>query len=173
MQNSGTSSHLWISWGEAGVRRRLGQRGRLGTLLFQLTPWLTLAVIGVHFALLSKQITITPGIQFDLPKAPFIEGSVSGPSIVMLRSGTASQDTATAGLDEDVTLVFFDDIRYRVGTDDEVKLGKDLALFVEKFNAAQVILLADKNVLHGDVMKVVNIARASGVKHVNVAVKPE
>lgn len=171
MQNNGGSSPLWISWSGVGIRRRLRMHGKGGSLFFQITPWLTAVVIAAHFALVADQITIAPGIQFDLPAAPFTEGVSSAPSIVMLRSQVAAADAASPR--EDITLVFFDDIRYRIGTDDECKLGKDLSLFVNKFKPAQVILLADKNVLHGDVMKVVNIVRASGIQHVNVAVKPE
>lgn len=174
MQNKSNPSQRWISWSETGLRRKLRFRSKIGAFFLQVVPWINVAVIAALFITISRMLTISPSVNFELPAAPFSEGAESGATLVMIRGnalyGGPSGNTDMA---ENNTLAFFEDIRYRIGSDDERKLAEHISFYVRKFNGTQILLLADKNVLHGDVMKVVNIVRNAGIKRVNVAVKPE
>ena len=159
MQANDGHSRQWISWGEAGVRSRLRRRGPFGGLFLQIVPWLNVALA----AALSRQLTIAPGVQFDLPAAPFSEGARSGAGLVLFQTADP----------EATTLAFFDDVRYIVGTEDEANLQRELARYARRLGGGQILLLADENVRHGDVMRVVDLVRGAGVKRVNVALKPK
>jgi biopolymer transport protein ExbD len=72
------------------------------------------------------------------------------------------------------TLVFFDDVRYRLDEAASAEvLRAELARAALRPAGRQLLLLADRRVPHGDVVTLVNLARAVGVQRVNVAVKPE
>ena len=162
MQNSGPHTQQWISWGKVGFRSRLRKGGRFGWLFLQVVPWLDAIVVAGLAAALTRQMTVAPGVQFELPSAPFEEGSHSGAGLVLFQTDDP----------EPRTLAFFDDVRYVIGTDDAA-LAQEIAKYSHKLNGDQILLLADENVRHGDVMRVVNLVRDAGVKRVNVAVKPK
>ncbi len=162
MQNSGPHTQQWISWRNAGIRSRLRKGGRFGWLFLQVVPWLDAIVVAGLAAALTRQLTISPSVQFELPSAPFEEGSKSGTGLVLFQ---------TEGPEPRI-LAFFDDVRYVVGLDDEA-LSQELAKYSRKRGGNQILLLADENVRHGDVMRVVNLVRDAGVRRVNVAVKPK
>lgn len=162
MQTSGPHTPQWISWSNSGVRSRLRKGGRFGWLFLQVVPWLDAIVVAGLAAALTRQLTISPGVQFELPSAPFEEGAQSGAGLVLFQ---------TEG-PEPRTLAFFDDVRYVLGADDEA-LSRELAMYSRLRGGSQILLLADENVRHGDVMRVVNLVRGAGVRRVNVAVKPK
>ncbi len=163
MQTSGGHTQQWISWGGSGIRSRLRGSNRIGWLFLHVVPWLNVAVVAALAAALSHQLTIAPGVQFELPAAPFTEGARSGAGLVLFQTA----DT------EPKTLAFFDDVRYTVGTEDEANLAREIAKYARRIGGGQILLLADENVRHGDVMHIVNLVRDAGVKHVNVALKPK
>lgn len=162
MQNSGPYTQKWISWRNVGIRSRLRQGGRFGWLFLQVVPWLDAIVVAGLAAVLTRQLTISPSVQFELPSAPFEEGAQSGAGLVIFQAEGP----------EPRTLAFFDDVRYVIGSDDE-ELARELEKYSRKRGGNQILLLADENVRHGDVMRVVNLVRDAGVRRVNVAVKPK
>ena len=162
MQTSGPHTQQWISWRNVGIRSRLRRGGRFGWLFLQIVPWLDAIVVAGLAAVLTRQLTIAPGVQFELPAAPFEEGSQSGASLVLFQTDDP----------EPRTLAFFDDVRYVIGADD-ASLAQELTKYSRKRGGQQILLLADENVRHGDVMRVVNLVRDAGVRRVNVAVKPK
>ena len=163
MQNSGAHSQQWISWRGTGIRARLRQRGRFGAFFLQVVPWLNAVVIAALVAAVSRQVVVSGGIGFDLPAAPFSEGVRSGPGLVLFR---------TDGPDSKI-IAFFDDVRYVIGADDEKRLADEVARYARRFGGGQILLLADADLRHGDVMHVVDLVRGAGIKRVNVAVKPK
>ena len=162
MRTSGQHTQQWISWRDVGIRSRLRRGGRFGWLFLQIVPWLDAIVVAGLAAALTRQLTIAPGVQFELPAAPFEEGSQSGAGLVLFQTDAP----------EPMTLAFFDDVRYIVGSDDAA-LAKELAKYSRRRDGDQILLLADENVRHGDVMRIVDLVRDAGVKRVNVAVKPK
>jgi biopolymer transport protein ExbD len=113
------------------------------------------------------QLTVTPGVAFDLPRAPLREGARSSLTALMI---VVSRDTS--GGEE--TLIFFDDDRY-VSQDEEqmAMLSERLRNRMALGRSRELLLLADKRVPHGDVVRFVNVAREAGMRQINVAEKPE
>ena len=163
MQTSAGHTQQWISWSGAGIRSRLRGGGRVGWVFLHVVPWLNVAVVAALATILCRQLTIAPGVQFDLPASPFTEGARSGAGLVLFQTTDP----------EPKTLAFFDDVRYVVGSDDEANLAGEIAKYAQRIGGGQILLLADENVRHGDVMHVVDLVRDAGVKRVNVAVKPK
>jgi biopolymer transport protein ExbD len=78
----------------------------------------------------------------------------------------------TSGNEE--TLIFFDDDRYVSQDEDQMAmLAERLRNRMALGRSRELLLLADKRVPHGDVMRFVNVAREAGMRQVNVAEKPE
>lgn len=146
-----------ISW------RRSGSRARPAWLLVHAVPWIDAMIVAALFWAVAGRITLAPSIAFELPAAPFSEGAATDGAIVAFNGPSGNGDV----------LVFFDDIRYILGSEGDEKLISDLTAYARTARGSQMLLLADENVRHGDVMRVVNLIRSAGVKRVNVAVKPE
>ena len=70
------------------------------------------------------------------------------------------------------TLVFFDDDRFSLLDPEQVDA------LTERLRAAgaaggELLLMADKRIPHGDVMRFVTLARAAGIPKIDVGTKPE
>jgi biopolymer transport protein ExbD len=130
-------------------------------------PWINALVLAVLLLAVRGQLVIAPGVVFDLPRAPLREGTRPGMTALMI---VVSRDTP--GGEE--TLIFFDDDRYSVLDDEQVAmLSERLKSRAALGRSRDLLLLADKRVPHGDVIRFVNVAREAGVLRVNVAEKPE
>ena len=130
-------------------------------------PWINALVLVVLLQAVHGQLVIAPGIVFDLPRAPLSEGMNPDLTALMI---VVSRD-APGGVE---TLIFFDDDRYSVLDDEQVAmLSERLKSRAALGRGRDLLLLADKRVPHGDVVRFVNVAREAGVLRVNVAEKPE
>ncbi len=130
-------------------------------------PWLNAVVIGVLLLAVNRRLVVSPGVVFDLPGAVLREGSQASLTALMI-----AVDRGGRGGDQ--TLIFFDDQRYFTEDAEQMAvLGERLKNRVSLGVCKELLLLADKRVPHGDVMRFVNVARESGVLRVNVAEKPE
>lgn len=130
-------------------------------------PWLNVIIlVGTLFAV-HNRIAITPGVIFDLPQAPFSEGAAGGLTVLMF---SVSRETQLG----EETQVFFDDERYRIQNEEEAtRLANRLGESIGTGRRQDILLLADKRVPHGDVMRFVYMARQAGARQINVAEKPE
>ncbi len=135
--------------------------------LLSMVPWIDCVIIVFLMLMVNRRTVISPGVVFDLPRATFREGMYVGLTALMI---TVARDTP--GGEE--TLIFFDDDRY------ETQDGEQMAVLTERVKSRvalgarnELLLLADKRVPHGDVMRFVNAVREAGVQRVNVAEKPE
>lgn len=128
--------------------------------MLQIVPWLNAVLIIALFVIISNRITIAPGIQFNLPKAPIEEGvSDKAPKAVILNP------TKNAPV-----ILFFDDIRYRLDIQAESDcLATAISRSLSKDNWTSIILYADNDVRHKDIMKFVTIARRAGAKNITIA----
>lgn len=122
-------------------------------------PYLTVAVLALTLYVASGAITASKGVLFDLPEG-------------------LSADTETAELVALVmpmkreTLVFFDDSRYVFGEDSSRKaFGEHLGERVRRDRQKTLLVLADRRVSGGDLMRLADIARGSGVSRVLFAEK--
>lgn len=135
--------------------------------LLAAVPWVNAVILVVLLMAVHGQLTVIPGVAFDLPRAPLREGARSSLTALMI---VVSRDTS--GGEE--TLIFFDDDRY-VSQDEEqmAMLSERLRNRMALGRSRELLLLADKRVPHGDVVRFVNVAREAGMRQINVAEKPE
>lgn len=122
-------------------------------------PWLTVALLVLMFDLLGGHLTSAEGVLFDLPAEGLVEDEQT--SLVALVMPMPRE-----------TLVFFDDARYSIG--DEISFsafGEHLADRVEKAERKTLLVLADRRVTGGDLMKLAAVARKNGVSRVLFAEK--
>lgn len=158
------------SWSRQVRRHRTVFRfgGPWAQALLSTVPWVTALLLALLLALLHGRLAVTPGVAFDLPTAPLREGSRARLTALMLQ---VTRGDLPAG---EETLIFFDDDRY-VAQDPEQRLllaGRlqdRMTLSVQR----ELVLLADKRVPHGEIMRFVQTARKAGAQRVLVAEKPE
>jgi len=157
------------SWSRQVRRHRSIYRfgGAWPQALLTAVPWLDAIVVVVLLLAVNQRMVISPGVVFELPRAPLREGTHVGLTALMI-----SVVRDAPGADE--TLVFFDDDRYLTQDEEQMAMLSErvksrVALGVRR----ELLLLADKRVPHGDVVRFVNAVREAGVQRVNVAEKPE
>ncbi|MDR2850219.1 MAG: hypothetical protein LBW77_06740 [Verrucomicrobiota bacterium] len=157
------------SWSMQVRRHRTVYRfgGVWAQALLVAVPWVNALILIVVLLAVHGQLAITPGVVFDLPRAPLREGSRPGLTALMV---VVARD-APGG---EETLIFFDDDRYSAQDEDQVALLSDrLKSRMALGRTRELLLLADRRVPHGDVIRFVNVAREAGVLRVGVAEKPE
>ena len=135
--------------------------------LFAAAPWITLVLLLVMFSLLGDRLTAAPGVVFDLP-AP-VGRQTAAPDMTMLALPSANVGESGG------TLAFFDDARYVLDDPQSVALLREQLLsHVQEGSArATLLVLADRRVTSGDLLRLVGIARTAGVKHVQIAERRE
>ena len=130
-------------------------------------PWINAIILFILLFLYHERITISPGIIFDLPPAPLREGSHTGLTALMFAVNQESMSREEA-------MVFFDDSRFMVEDNEQMSvLAEQIRVRLQNSSSKDFLLLADKRVKHGDILRFVNILRNAGVSKVNVAEKPE
>jgi len=136
-------------------------------ILLAAVPWINAVILVVLLLAINHRMVVSPGVMFDLPRAALREGSHPGLTALMI---SVARDVPG----EDETFIFFDDDRYSVQDADQMTtLSEHVKGRVSIGANRDLLLLADKRVPHGDVMRVVNAMREAGVERVNVAEKPE
>ena len=129
-------------------------------------PWIMLLVLMLMFALIEGRLAAAPGITFDLPSATGPQTDLPGLVALVLPMGRE-----TDGVRE--TVVFFDDARYSLADETSAEAFRaDLMARTGGDAAATLLLLADRHVPSGDVMRLVGLARGC-VANVQVAEKVE
>ena len=135
--------------------------------LFAAVPWITLVLLLVMFSLLGDRLTAAPGVVFDLP-AP-VGRQTAAPDMTMLALPSANVGESGG------TLAFFDDARYVLDDPQSVALLREQLLSHVQDGSARttLLVLADRRVTSGDLLRLVGIARDSGVKRVQIAERRE
>ena len=157
------------SWSKLVRRHRNVYRfgGVWAQSLLASVPWINVIIIIVLLLAVNQRMVVSPGVVFDLPHAALREGTHAGLTTLMI---AVARDVP--GGDE--TLIFFDDDRYVAQDADQMVLLSERVKGRVALSAnRELLLLADKRVPHGDVMRFVNAMREAGVQRVNVAEKPE
>lgn len=157
------------SWSRLIRRHRSIYRfgGVWAQALLASVPWIDALIVVVLLLAVNQRMVVSPGVLFDLPRAQLREGMHAGLTALMI---SVARDLPGA----DETLVFFDDDRYLTQDAEQMavlseRVKSRVALGVRR----DMLLLADKRVPHGDVVRFVNAVREAGVQRVNVAEKPE
>jgi len=130
-------------------------------------PWLSLALLLVIFGMVSGETLIARGTVFDLPESAAADVDDPGLTAFVL---PVPRDAG--GGDE--TLVFFDDARF-VPADpaSAINLQRRLSTRASDARSGNLLILADRRVPAGDLMKLMALARKAGLKHVQVAERRE
>lgn len=152
------------NWSVEGLRTRFKPRSRVSGLFLQVVPWIDIVLVAALAYFACNRTTIQHGKTFELPKATTREGLLENaiPVIMLL--------TADGG----DTLVFVGDDRLEL--DDAgfpFKLKERIRDRMHLTNVHDMLLMADRRIPHGDVIRLVNLARESGISRVSVSVKPE
>jgi biopolymer transport protein ExbD len=133
--------------------------------LSHMAPWLTVLLIAVLFIFLQGTLAPAPSLLFDLPDAGAADSTRPG-LVALLIPGDIE------GAKENGTLVYFDDARYVMtdpsSMDDFSERLSDRAVGTK---SAVLTLLSDRRVPAGDVMKIMALAKAARLQHVQLAEK--
>lgn len=122
-------------------------------------PWLTVGLLVMMLYMVGGTFTSSKGVLFDLPEGGLENGEATG--LVALIMPT-----------EHETLVFFDDSRYLL--DDSASatsLSEHLAESVRRSGDKTLLVLADRRVSGGELMRFASIAKMGGVAKVLFAEK--
>ena len=117
-------------------------------------PWLTIGLLLLMMHFVGGTFTSAKGVLFDLPEAGLAEGEAT--ELVALVMPMPHE-----------TLVFFDDSRYVLGdASSAAALREHLAERLGRTANRTMLVLADRRVSGGELMKFATIARRGGVSKV-------
>ena len=151
------------SWGWNAKRAK--QEAQVGVAwlrpLVAAVPLITVGVLLLMFYLIAGTFTSARGVLFDLPSAGMDEGVRT--KLVALVMPKPNE-----------TLVFFDDARFLLG--DPVSVSAFGALLSEraaKTGERSLLVLADRRVAGGELMKLAGLAKSSGIERILFAERRE
>jgi biopolymer transport protein ExbD len=145
------------------LRTRYFPRSRIGQGAIAVAPWANLLLLMLMFFLMSDKIVVQPGITIDVPAAPLSEGTPFGLVAVVLSVDAREEDSGGE-------IVFFDDERFRVADAARMRdLRNAFAKRVRDRAGETLVVHADRQVRHGTVVAIVNMAREAGLRRINVA----
>lgn len=151
-------------WGWSAERAARGRFGGLQWLhpLAAAVPWITVGLLMMMMYVVGGALTAREGVLFDLPDSDFGDGVDTGLVALVMPMPKETHKT----------LVFFDDARFTVG--DDVSLAafaEQLAARAAKTEDRSLLVLADRRVSGGDLMKFAAVARKSGIERILFAEK--
>lgn len=124
-------------------------------------PYITVVLLLLMMHVAGSAMTAAKGVLFDLPDAGLADGAATRLVALMLPR------------DHD-TLVFFDDSRYVLGDETSLRtLGENLSARAERTKDKTLLVLADRRISGGDLMKFAAVARRNGVARILFAGKSE
>jgi len=122
-------------------------------------PYLTVLLLLTMFLFLGGTLTSARGILFDLPESELTEGECTGNVALVMPMPNE-------------TMVFFDDSRYLLGDPASVRaFGENLGNRIRTGDSKTLLVLADKRVAGGELMRLAAIARRHGAERILFAEK--
>ena len=123
-------------------------------------PFLTVLLSLALVYMIGTSMTLAEGVAFSLPERTEILDAEATPLLALVMPG---------GRD---TLVFFDDARYTLSDETSRELfAERLAERVAKAQQRTLLLLCDRRLAAGELMRLAGHARASGVERILFATK--
>lgn len=114
-------------------------------------PFLSVLTILLQFHFVGGTLVSAKGVLFDLPEAGVAESESTDLTALMMVTPRE-------------TLVFFDDSRYVLGDDASVAaFGEHLSDRLAKTKNKTLLVLADRRIAGGELMKFASVARRHGV----------
>ncbi len=127
-------------------------------------PWITLALLLAMFAFAHGRLALAPGVSIDLPSAAAADDFDPGASVALAMPARNAGDASGEGL-----LVFFDDARYRMSDPvSAAAFARRLEAKAETTGSGRLTLLADRRLSVGDLTGLLDLARRSGVRSVQI-----
>ena len=124
-------------------------------------PYVTILLLLLMLHMAGGALCAAKCMLFDLPDAGGADGAATKLVALMLPR-------------DHETLVFFDDSRYVLGDETSLRaLGENLSSRVDRSDSKTLLVLADRRVNGGDIMKFAEVARRNGVARVLFAGKNE
>lgn len=122
-------------------------------------PWLTLLILILMFHVVGGTFTLGEGVVFELQPTEFKDGEITRHTAMIIPvSGE--------------TLVFFDDARYVLSDPASVaSLGEHVSERVSRTRHKSLLVIADRRIPGGEIMKFSDVVRRSGVEKVLFAGK--
>ena len=139
--------------------------GSWARVLLAPVPWIGVLFVFLLLLFAHRRLSIAPGVPFDLPAGQTLAGGQSPRAELMIPVA----NDAPGG---EETLVFFDDDRFSLLDPEQVDALSERLRAAGKTGGG-LLLMADKRIPHGDVMRFVALARASGISKIDVGTKPE
>lgn len=122
-------------------------------------PWITVGLLLLMMHLISGSLTSSSGVVFELPS-----GSIS--------EGEAVDMVALVMPTEREILVFFDDARYLLGDESSMSsFERHLAERSSLVKRKTLLIMADRRVAGGELMRLAGVAKRSGLEKVLFAEK--
>lgn len=150
-----------------GLRTRYFPKSRIGQGLISVAPWLNVVLLCMFFAILDARFVLQPGVVVRLPVAPFAEGLRSRMTAVVL-----SLETGLPGARMET--VVFDDAHYAAADEKQMeRLKSALRAAAGRHPDDGLIVLADRGVQLGTVVRIFNMAREAGIREVNLGAREE
>lgn len=132
--------------------------------LFAAAPWVTLALLLALFALIGDRLPEVPGTVCDLPPPGAGQADAADLAALVLPGGRDGRET----------LVFFDDARYSLSdAASAASLKERIAARAAGTRSRAFLLLADRRVPSGDVMRLSGFVREAGLSRVQIAERRE
>jgi len=151
----------------AGLRTRYVPKSRIGQGLVSMAPWVDILLLVVFFLMLNSKLLLQPGVIVDLPAAPFVEGSSPVLVAVVLSVGETENSRPRR------QIVFFDDERFLAGSAEQMaRLKHAFAVRAGNDPDQDLVIEADRDVPHGLVIDIMNMALEVGIRRVNIAARP-
>lgn len=123
------------------------------------TPFLTIIVLLLMLFFVSGTLTRAQGVLFDLPDSQFADGEMT--DLVALVMPMPHE-----------TLIFFDDSRYLLGDAASMRAMDDhLSQRLSRSKQKTILVLADRRVSGGDLMKLAACAKRNGAQRILFAEK--
>ena len=117
-------------------------------------PYVTVLLLLLMLHVAGGALTAAKGVLFDLPDSGLSDGAPTKLVALMLPRDRE-------------TLVFFDDSRYVLGDDSSLRtLGENLSEHAERSADSTLLVLADRRVSGGDLMKFAAVAKENGVARI-------
>lgn len=122
-------------------------------------PWLTVLLLLLMLHTIGGTFTLARGVLFDLPDAGLADGETTGLAAILMPMPHE-------------TLLFFDDARYMLGDAASVAaFGEHLAQRMEQTGDRTLLVLADRRVAGGELMRLAGVARRNGAEKLLFAEK--
>jgi biopolymer transport protein TolR len=129
-------------------------------------PWVNVVLLLGLYAYFSEPYVMQPGVRIELPSAPFTGGSPYGHNLVVM----VQDEPAKGGRRE---VVFFNDERFALATTGSLeRLSNHLGRAVRQRPDVPLVIEADRQIQHGTVVQLFDLAEQAGFNEVTVATLP-